>query len=215
MEPIDILIPVYNSFDWLKQCVDSLSHNLYRADIGWLGNIILTDDESDVGRLEDTYYTYNIKIVRSGERKYFSGNVNYGFQYVESDYFVLMNSDAIITPANRNWLKKFYNDYREDESVGILSPTTATMSEHSPYHEGVEYGHCSGAWCWFMSREFFKKMGGLRTDGRNIHWHSDMDFIDRARKAGYKLGTTCVYVWHPGHKSNIDMPDEIAKTRHQ
>ena len=204
MSKIDIVIPVYdepNDFYYIKRCVESI----LKYDTTLLNKIILSDDGE--GRLKDLFDDERIMVVRSGERKYFSGNTNYGVEFVTTEYFITMNSDCMITKFSPDWIDEFYRNRRED--YGIISSISCIEEDGcSTYTHGLEDG-CHGPIAWFIKTEFWRKMGGLRADGKYIHWHSDVEFIDRVKKTGYKTGLLHIYIQHEGGKST---PKEIEHT---
>ena len=202
---IDIVIPVWNAFFYLERCINSI----LKYDTTLLNRIILADDCSDEGKLEDLFTDKRILVVRDGRRKYFSENTNFGISFVETEYFITMNSDCMITKFSPDWMNEFYRN--RNKGYVILSAISC-MEEHghSPYVSGIENG-CHGPNAWFIEKKFWDKMGGLRSDGKNIHWHSDIEFMEKVTKLGYKTGLLHIYIQHEGSKS---VPVELLHTKH-
>ena len=204
MNKVDIVVPVWddaNDFFYIKRCVNSI----LKYDTTLLNKIILCDDGE--GKLKDQFTDDRIMVLWDGNRRYFSDNTNHGVCFVTTEYFITMNSDCMITKFSPDWLDEFYRNRRED--YGIISATGCVEEDgHAPYHTELEDG-CYGPIAWFINTELWIKLGGLKTHGKYIHWHSDVEFMERVKKAGYKTGKLCIYIQHEGGKST---PKEIWHT---
>ena len=98
----DIIIPSYNNIEYLKLCIESIYRNTKVS-----FNIII----SDAGSNEDTwdYYKSLKKITIIGERhkrKNYSEACNAGIEKSSSEYFVILNSDVVVS---ENWLNNMLN----------------------------------------------------------------------------------------------------------
>ena len=96
-EKVDIVIPTYNNIEYLKLCLASIYRN---TEIPF--RIIISDAGSD----EDTWkYLRTLKEKVIGEvgcRKNYSEACNAGIKASSSEYFVILNSDVIVS---KSWLK--------------------------------------------------------------------------------------------------------------
>lgn len=203
---VDILVPVYNAFEYVKRNVDSI----LGANTELLNKIILSDDNSPEGLIEDLFEgnEYNkVKIVRTPKRSYFSGNVNYGFNFVEAPYFVLMNSDTYV--ISKDWLEVLLDFYNKTENIGILSPCLTEYPNPQFVHRTDFHHKHLGAISWFMRTELFEKLGKFRTDEKYIHWNSDFDFCDKVIESGLFIGRVPCFVAHRGGASG--KPKEVPR----
>ena len=112
VECIDIIIPTYNNVEYLKMCLDSIKLNSSKRN-----NIII----SDAGSNEATWQYYStlsdIKIIgEKGARRNFSQTCNLGVQNSSSDYFVILNSDVIVS---KNWDSNLLEKMQADQNLGI------------------------------------------------------------------------------------------------
>ena len=116
-DTVDIIIPTYNNTEYLKLCLESIHRN---TKIPF--NIII----SDAGSNEDTweYYKGLKKITVIGEihkRKNYSEACNAGIEKSSSEYFVILNSDVIVS---ENWLNNMLHKMKTVPSLaacGVLS----------------------------------------------------------------------------------------------
>lgn len=117
LEKIDIIIPVYNNVEYLKQCLDSIRRNTTG-----LYNIIISDSGSN----EETWKFYEtlgdvVILGRQSSRLNYSQSCNVAIKNSSCKYFVILNSDVIVS---KNWdinlLKKM--KVQNDLAVcGVLS----------------------------------------------------------------------------------------------
>ncbi len=116
---VDIVIPVYNGFDYLGPLFESLSRNTcgdYR--------IIVVDDCSPDARvlpfLRDVGKKFrNYVLVENRANLGFVGAVNRAVESLSSDIFVLLNTDTEV-PAD--WLRRLLAPMLLDPSVASATP---------------------------------------------------------------------------------------------
>ena len=97
---IDVVVPVFNQLELTSQCINCLA---YQRNIG---RIIVVDDASDDPALVE-YLTVmamdgRILVFRNDENVGFVDSVNRGMEHVETEYGVIVNSDA--APIGENAL---------------------------------------------------------------------------------------------------------------
>ena len=114
----DILIPIYNAFEHLQRCIDSvLLHTT--------GNhsIFLLDDCSTDPRVLPLLQSYEakdprVRVIGAEENKGFIHNVNRGFELSHHDV-VILNSDTEVTEG---WLDKMHQCRCSDPDIGVVCP---------------------------------------------------------------------------------------------
>jgi len=113
---VDIIIPTYKNVNYLKLCLESIYKN---TDIPF--RIIISDAGSD----ENTWkYLRTLKekvIGEVGHRKNYSEACNAGIKASSSEYFVILNSDVIVS---KDWLKNMVNKMKTVPRLaacGVLS----------------------------------------------------------------------------------------------
>lgn len=116
-EAVPIIIPVYNGLEYLKQCLTSIQMNTT-----YPYNIVL----SDAGSNEETWaYLKALKGItvlgQPGQRRNFSEACNEGIRSTNGKYFVLLNSDVIVS---RGWLEPLVDQMDNGGRIaacGVLS----------------------------------------------------------------------------------------------
>lgn len=172
---IDILIPYYKTPDYLENLLNSLKPN------DLINKVIISDGDVE-------------------PRRYFSANVNHGFHEVESEFFVILNSDTKVDQAN--WLDVLLKTSKEHPEYGILSPWGVFYEEPCFINKTIiEEQKYIGAFCWYMRSSLFSELGMFRTDGKYAHWNSDFEFCDRVYTHGLKVGWAPTTIKHKGGAS--------------
>src|SRR3990167_5857541 len=102
-QAIDIIIPVYNAYDDLQRCLDSV-----RRTTAPQHRIILIDDCSPDVRIGEYFETLrkqadpSVTLLRNEVNLGFVGTVNRGMALSQNDV-ILLNSDTIVTA---DWLDR-------------------------------------------------------------------------------------------------------------
>ena len=220
---IDIIVPIYNAYDDLVKCVESvkkwtdLSQNV----------LILIDDCSSDERIRlylDSQKGKNIRIIYNSQNQGFSGNINLGMQQTVDHDVILLNSDTIVT---KGWLEKIAKCAYSDDAIATVTPLSnnATLCsvpnfcEENKIPEGYtidSYGEfiekislekypripVAHGFCMYIKREVIKKIGmfDAQTFGRG--YGEENDFCHRAEQVGY-YHVMCdnTFVYHSGTSS--------------
>ena len=143
-------------------------------------------------------------IVVAGERRGFTKTVNDGLQLVTSDDVCILNDD--IVDFQQDWLIKLSNTLHSDPKYGIVGPggksATDPARHGKPGMTGIQECNQLSYWCVLIKRQVIDKIGIL--DNRFIHYCSDNEYNDRARKAGFKLvWVKSVFLKHVHHGSGL------------
>lgn len=97
MEQVDLIIPNYNNVEYLKLCISSILMNTQ-----YPFHLIISDAGSDKETWDYLNTLKGITVLgKQGERKNFSQACNAGIAHSRSKYFVIMNSDVIVSKC---WL---------------------------------------------------------------------------------------------------------------
>ncbi|MCM3602678.1 glycosyltransferase family 2 protein [Robertmurraya korlensis] len=233
MVKIDILLPIYNSYEETKNCIESI---LQHTD-SEMYNLFLLDDKSPDSNIQELTSFYankysHIKAVRNEVNLGFPGNVNNGFQVSENDV-VVINSDTLVT---ENWLKSLYESATSDDSIvavnpmsnyGIISGLPVTNNEINDlfsYEELVsafEKNKQSGVvesplligFCMYMKRSALNEVGLFDAATFKRGYGEESDWCMRARQRGLKLVVAKdTYVHHIG---GVSFGEEKEKLRRQ
>lgn len=107
MASVDAIIVNYNSGKYLADCVKSIKDGV--------SNVIVVDNASTDDSLENIF---NCNIIMNKENKGFAGGVNAGIKASKSDYFLILNPDTRISPANIKILTDFLDNNINTAIVG-------------------------------------------------------------------------------------------------
>ena len=118
---IDIIIPIYNAFDFVKKCIETV---IEHTDLTQ-HTLLLVNDKSTDERILPLLNSFikenqslNIILIDNKDNQGFVRTVNIGMQYSHHDV-VLLNSDTEVT---RNWLSKIQNCAYSKPAVATVTP---------------------------------------------------------------------------------------------
>lgn len=227
---VDVIIPVFNAYEYTKNCILSVLNN----DSGLLNSIIIVNDgsnEKTSSYLETVSEdNENIILINMGENQGYTKSVNKGIEASTAEYVVLLNSDTVVTSS---WLEKMLSCAETDEKVGIVGPlsnaaswqsvpnlldvsgafvinklpTSASISEMSELVAEVaipfypEVPFVNG-FCFLIKRNVIDAIGLMDEDTFPIGYGEENDYCIRAVDAGFKLliADNC-YIYHEKSKS--------------
>lgn len=207
MEKIDILLPIYNSYEDTKNCIDSIFEKTDQRHF----NLFLLDDKSPDERIKELtdFYTdkyENVIVVRNNQNLGFPGNVNNGFSISKNDV-VILNSDTLVTDS---WLEFLWNAANTEEMIaaaipmsnyGIISgvPTANTVINDlfsfeelfEAFKKSKEPGFIEApvliGFCMYIKRKALESVGTFDADTFKRGYGEETDWCKRARFKGYKL----------------------------
>lgn len=131
---IDIIIPVFNGYDDLIKCVDSVKkHTDFNKH-----RLIIIDDKSTDGRIKeylDSLQYENCIVIYNEKNEGFSASVNKGMLSSEENDVLLLNSDTIVT---KNWLEKIQRAAYSAGEIGTVTPLSnaATLASYPVFFKG-------------------------------------------------------------------------------
>lgn len=127
-QTIDIIIPNYNNWDYLRMCLDSILVNTlipYR--------IIISDAGSDADTWTHLRALKGIVVLGDPEtRLSFSEACNKGISQSNSKYFVILNSDVIVSKGWLTNIVKKMDTVDRLGSCGVLSNCDAGWLHNAP-----------------------------------------------------------------------------------
>lgn len=234
MKKCDIIIPIYNAYDCLSPCIDSVIKNTE-----FNGNkLILINDKSTDKRVDKLLKKYeknnkDIVLLENEENLGFVKTVNKGMKYSNNDV-LLLNSDTEVT---KNWLKKITKCAYSSDDVATVTPLSnnATLaSVPVPYvpndipegytldsmaelvekcslhaYPEIPTGH---GFCLFIKREALDKVGYFDEINFGKGYGEENDFSFRCFEYGYRhLLCDDTYILHKESKSFLDSKVERIK----
>lgn len=212
---VDIIIPIYNAFEDLQICLQSIYAN---TDLQ-KNRLILINDRSTDDRIRpylDEQKCHvnsingqqdNIIVIHNEINKGFSNNINLGMEQSDTNDVILLNSDTIVT---KNWVEKMVDCAYSDGSIGTVTPVSnnATLCsvpnfcEENSLPEGMtveqaaeivedcsmkQYPRITVAhgFCMLVKREVINCVGKFDAETFGRGYGEENDFCNRAEQMGY------------------------------
>jgi GT2 family glycosyltransferase len=233
MEKVDILLPIYNSYDETKNCIESILAHTDKNDF----HLLLLDDNSPDSKIQELTNFYatrheNITAIRNSVNLGFPGNVNNGFKVSKNDV-VVINSDTLVTEG---WLSVLREVANSDDSIAAVNPmsnygiisglpvTNNEINDLFTYEELVkayELNRQSGyvdaplliGFCMYMKRNALYEVGLFDADTFKRGYGEESDWCMRARQKNFRLVVAKgAYVHHIG---GVSFGEEKEKLRSQ
>ena len=212
----DIVVPVYNSPEWLTLCIEAAIVS-DRSEA--IGQILLVDDCSGtetrelIDRLCMQYERVN--CVHNEQNLGFVKSCNRGMSLTKSDYIMLLNSDCLLADDTTARLIKTLEKYKTAGLISPLSNNAANLSISIPlntnyiqvdrilsYLPDDRYPACTVVGnCIIITRGCYETVGGL-DEAFGMGYGEETDYQFRAAKAGFDaLVAGNVYVFHKSQVS--------------
>jgi GT2 family glycosyltransferase len=135
MPSVAVVILNWNGRKFLEQFLPSVMASVY-GNI----NVVVADNAStddSVSFLKTTYP--QIRIIENPSNEGFAKGYNSALQKVESDYYILLNSDVEVTP---NWIKPVIDLMESDVAIAVCQPKLLAYHNKAQF----EYAGACGGW---------------------------------------------------------------------
>jgi GT2 family glycosyltransferase len=209
---VSVVILNYNGKSWLKKFLpEVIACSSYPYVEIVVADNASTDDS--VAFLKKEFP--DIRIIRNEANTGYAGGYNEALKKIDSDYYILLNSDVLVT---EKWIEPVIQFMQKDTWMAACQPKIlsyhdknyfeyagaaggfidkygypfcrgrlfdACERDHGQYNESGEIFWASGA-CLFIKADLFHQAGGLDTD-----FFAHMEEIDlcwRLKNFGYKIG---------------------------
>lgn len=235
MKNCDIIIPIYNAYECVIECIDSILRNTNLKS----NRLILINDKSSDERISKLLKRYKKEhndfiVIENEVNKGFVGTVNVGMKLSKANDVLLLNSDTIVTP---HWLDNIKNCAYSGEDIATVTPLSnnATMAsvpipfvknelvegysvddmarivEECSYRDypDLPTGH---GFCLYIKREVLNKIGFFDEETFGKGYGEENDFCFRCLDIGYR-NVLCddVYIYHKESQSFSDTKIELMK----
>lgn len=223
---LDIVIPVYNAYEELSECIKSIRKN---TDLNTNRLIIIDDASTDqriknyLTRLKQELNGSNLYIIFNDENLGFTKSVNKGMSLSSRDVIIL-NSDVIVTPK---WIDKLRRAAYISGSVATVTPfsNNATICsipvfcENNSIPDGFDVFSFSEfierislryypelptgvGFCMYIKRKTIDEIGFFDEINFNGGYGSENDFCWKAVKRGYiNILDDSTFIYHKGGAS--------------
>ncbi|RJP80126.1 MAG: glycosyltransferase family 2 protein, partial [Desulfobacteraceae bacterium] len=219
-KPIDIIIPVYNGFDFL----DNLFKSIFTGTEIPFRLIIIEDGSSDERVrpfIEAVCGNHPEKtiLIQQPVNKGFVNSINTGIQHVEN-HFVIMNTDIEVPPG---WLSRLMKPIFQDETIASTTPFSNAADiisfpeypQNNPLYKGLpvetldkcfQYLHADDkhieiptgvGFCMGMNKTVVDRIGLFDAVLFQNGYCEENDWCMRAGKAGYRnIIVPNLFVYH-------------------
>jgi GT2 family glycosyltransferase len=217
---VTVVIPSWNTKQWLRGCLDGLRAQLYQY-----FRVILVDDGSTDGSVDFVRQHYpEVQILACSENRGFAPAVNCGIRQAHSEYVALLNVDTVPHPE---WLSSLVRALEQappdvgclaskmlnlespaiiDDAGDILSwygsARKRGLGESAEAYSRPEevFSVCAGAALY--RRAFLEDVGGF--DESFTSYLEDLDLGLRGRLLGYRyLYIPTAEVLHQSHGAGL------------
>ncbi len=220
----------YGNFDETsKKCLDSLINEAKENNVALLA---VDNGSPDDSAVKLTNYQINhpsLQIQINSDNLGFSGGMNHAVSCLDSEWFLLINSDIIFPPQS---LSRLINSLRNCPSeFGIVAPLTNNAGNEQCIHvpgfsteniiqnasaiidnpSGIMVpAYRADFCCVAIKSELWRKLNGLDNQfGKG--YYEDFDFSLRAREIGYQCAVSeDSFVYHHGSLSFKANPAQKA-----
>ncbi|HEX6387743.1 MAG TPA: glycosyltransferase family 2 protein [Anaerolineae bacterium] len=207
-----VVVLNYNGRHHLEYCLPGIAATRYQP-----LQIIVVDNASTDGSTEYIRQNYsNVLLIESATNRGWSGGNNLGIVWAlarGAKYIALVNNDVRVAA---NWVDIAVQLMEADPRTGIIG-----FQVFEPPHD-VGFDQAVARWSEIETREvspvsglamfvrasLFKQLGLI--DEAFFAYAEDNDFERRVRKAGYRVVTTNVPIWHHGSGTFGRMPLRAA-----
>jgi len=208
---VDIVIPIYNAYDYTKKCIEKVYRN---TEISY--NLYLINDCSPDPRIKELLdslldaerprHMQNLVVVHNEENLGFVRNVNKGMS-LSSNHVILLNSD---TEVPENWATRLMMPILLNRKIASATPFSncATICSFPNFCEDNElpdqmsvdmldalfqaYGSnepielpTAVGFCMAINREVLDEIGLFDAEAFGKGYGEENDWCQRAQKAGY------------------------------
>ncbi len=212
MKKVSVVILNYNGRNWLEKFLPNVLQNTTYEN----AEIIVADNASTDDSITFLRSNFSeVKIIQNTANTGYAGGYNDALQHIESDYYVLLNSDVEVAPL---WIENTIAYLEQDKTIAACQPKILSYTDRNKfeyagaaggfidkygypfcrgrifetceedngqYDESGEIFWASGA-CFFIRAKLFHSVGGFDAD-----FFAHMEEIDlcwRLKNLGYKIG---------------------------
>jgi GT2 family glycosyltransferase len=166
--------------------------------------VIIADNASSDDSVAFVRERYpQVRIIEMDKNRGFAGGYNEALRQVNSDYYVLLNSDVEVTPG---WLEPMIGLMEKDATIGACQPKIRMYADKSSF----EYAGAAGGWLDYLGYPFARgrvfddceEDNGQYDEAEPIFWASGAAMFIRARLF-HELGGLDPYFF--AHQEEIDL----------
>ena len=177
MAKVSVVIINFNGRKYLEQFLPSITASTF-PDM----EIIVADNASSDDSIPFIRASYpSVRVIEMNRNHGYAGGYNEALKKVNSEYYVLLNSDVEVTPG---WIEPIIELMDKDQQIGACQPKI--LSYHKKDH--FEYAGAAGGWMDTYGYPFARgrifdiceKDNGQYDDTEKIFWASGAALFVRA-----------------------------------
>ncbi len=203
MPKVSIVVVNYNGLALIRECLDSLTAQVY-PDF----DILLVDNQSTDGSAQLARQQYpSVQVIESAENLGYSGAVNLARAYATGDYIAILNMDVVV---EADWLYPLVDFLESHPPAGAVTPQILLYDRPGTINALGQNVHVTGLGfnrrlhapaasadrtptpvsglhgsAFLIRRELFEAIGGM--NATNFMYHEDVDISWMVLLAGYDL----------------------------
>lgn len=204
---LDIIIPTYNNFEYLRPCLESILRN--KTSEGLFHVYVVNNGHKNSC---DWINHNDITVLNTDSNLGWEGALEYALAKTSAPYVMFLNDDTLIPPTSLMWINQLLQHFIDDK-VGAVGPSSNVVmglqnifSQTDPNVFTVKY---LIGFCFVARREALIEVGGIDP---SLPGGDDLDMSIRLRDAGYKLIVDKnVFVYHHGFKTGVRLNGDEQK----
>lgn len=226
MKNIDIIVPIYNAYEFTEECIKSVIRN---TDLNKHTLVLINDKSPDENILpmllkyKNENLDKKIVVLDNEQNMGFVKTVNKGMKYSENDV-ILLNSDTEVTA---NWVDKIQKCGYSDDYIATVTPLTnngticsvpnfgidnklpdnMTLDEYAKMIEQISKNRypeltTGNGFCMYIKRSVINELGLFDDETFEKGYGEENDFCYRALDHGY-INVLCdnTFIYHKGTQS--------------
>lgn len=207
MHALDIIIPSFNNFEYLRPCLESILRN--KTSQGLFHVYVVNNGHE---KSCDWINHKDITVFNTGSNLGWEGALEYALAKTSAPYVMFLNDDVLIPPASMMWINQLLQHFISDE-VGAVGPSSnVVMGLQNIFHQtdlSVFTAKYLIGFCFMTRRKAIVEVGGIDA---SLPGGDDLDMSIRLRDAGYKLIVDKnVFVYHHGFKTGTRVNGDAQK----
>lgn len=226
MKAIDIIVPIYNAYEFTEECIKSVMKN---TDLT-VHTLVLINDKSPDEKILPMLLRYQsentdkkIVVLDNEQNMGFVKTVNKGMKYSENDV-ILLNSDTEVT---ERWTEKIQKCAYSNEYIATVTPLTnngticsvpnfgidnnlpdnMTLHQYAEMIEKISRNRypeltTGNGFCMYIKRSVINELGLFDDETFGKGYGEENDFCYRALDHGY-INVLCdnTFIYHKGTQS--------------
>lgn len=199
MSLVTIIIPTFNNFDQLRQCLESLQS------LGMpngLADILVINN----GHAESCSFIPKeiAKVITPGENLGWEGALKIAVNETTTPYLMFLNDDTFFPPSSKHGLQQLLGHFN-DKKVGAVGPASNVVMGLQNIFTQVRFHVFPTKFiiglCFLVRRSALEEAGGIDD---SLPGGDDLDLSIRLRKAGYTLIVDkTVFIYHHGFQTGV------------